>query len=327
MCCKQLLEINNKDIIGITDDRDLPICIYSADMNRRVPVVFGYRFDSIRCATFDPDTRLLFVAQKKWLRAINVDNPSHPVIHQSLSLNNTMVSRMILIGDHLHIIGYSTGTSTRQLEHAILDKHTLQCKNRPQVDIDLLVWDGWDWMYNLHLLHLHSRNSIVVFGHDQHCNGRIYEFALSTNQWTASFWLKPLTLRMTMAMVSTHDGRYMFYFGGWMEDVMGGDATRKITICDVKQRVFMEKEVDCLGHGYQGAVMVADKHRDEIITFGFVNRVYKTRAFCKVQTFPVYLTQLIAKWAVREFIYVTTSEINDCVEHNLVRIRVDGIFQ
>ena len=75
--------------------------------------------------------------------------------------------------------------------------------------------------------------------------------------------------------------------------------------------------------------MLRDEEGDELLTFGFVRKAFKSPMFRNVQEMPHYLIQLIGKWIHNEYLHLIghAHSQEDEDEDNHLRINIDDILK
>lgn len=313
LSCVQLTRINPLDYVAIAFDTALPLWIYKSHSNRWIPLVFtefGGKFGYVRSATFDPQTKLLYVARDgnhAELMIIDISDPQNPMIRVRRTTKTFAVCRLVIIGDDIHILGHFIGNSAANqlaLQHIVFYKSNLTLKSVPG------RIDGHIESRHNDIL-VKSRNSLIIFGCDRNGNDRVIEYSLTTNQYRCCQWMKPSTLNVIGGVVISEDERYVIFFGGerrWERANMmvSLKTVRTIIICDLKTGIIRESALRCPLNGYFRGIMMNDPQRDELMTFGFVNRMFRMKALQNVQPLPRYLVQMIGHFVASESIHLAS---------------------
>ena len=142
----------------------------------------------------------------------------------------------------------------------------------------------------------------------------------------------------SVSIVATFDDNFVFIIQGKCS--IGIDInkfnkqTPSIYVFDTKNNTCKKCHVEFpifvddinMFNGFQG-IMIRNKIKDELLTFGFVNNCFKLNEFTNVQILPHYLIDLIVKYIIMEYIHIFSIykvDINGHHEH--WKISVDDLL-
>ena len=126
---------------------------------------------------------------------------------------------------------------------------------------------------------------------------------------------------MYSSVVCTKNEQHIVFLGGY---VIGSGWTDIISIYDFKINKFRQCSVKCPKKTRFEAVMVNNSENDELLTFGFVNKCFRSSQFNDIQALPYYLITLIGNWVCSEFIHIVNTDHNG---GNHWKINVEAIMQ
>ena len=211
--------------------------------------------------------------------------------------------KMLSINDKIHILGGTHSIyDTKNNQFTIMNQRITGNNSRA-------------------VFHIKSRNSILVIDG----SGKIFEYSLWEKKWMK--WNVVVPGDDASSAVLTHDERYMVVFSGWTE---GADdhvecEINKIFIYDFRMRKFMKSSIETpsenIGYRFNTSIITKNEFAEELLVFGYVNKVFKGKKFTNVQQLPFYLITLIGKWISIEYVHFLS---NRSSKH--WRINVDSII-
>ena len=276
-------------------------------------------------AAFDRGSNLLYILTdcEKVRSVFTVDTGSKEIkCLVELTMFEFYGSSMLLIGNHLHILEEDETSTLTFPRHWIFDKKSGGLlSNHTNLAVGTKQLMLWNFRYSK------MRNSIIACGNDA-----IYECPLATNTWSELTWCKSLIYYDKFSI--TRDGRYLLALG--RNDKRDGEpsfaampgfslafmrffndvdpATDKVVVLDLKNETWRLSPVRCPRKGKQTAIMMGSDRQDQLLTRGFIRRLFKTPSFCKVQFIPEVLIRLVANHVSNELIHlragVTTKWLN-----------------
>eukprot|EP01084_Bolivina_argentea_P149800 261653_1 len=235
---------------------------------------------------------------------------SYGIIDRNIISN--CVSEIIYINKTLHII-------TENVKHYIYNIETKESKMVYKFEEFQNDLDGAGFIY------LKRRQSIILLGGYAGFTAfnSIYEYSLLSNKWN-KLNVKLSVKLSHFAVVSTRFDQYIIILGGWID---GLDASDDIYIFDIKHAKLMKSKMKCHFGGYTKGIITDNTYNDELLTFGFVNSIFKTDAFYDIQPLPHYLIQLISTWVCNQHIHIIQNNSQTGgAEAEHCRINVDDIF-
>ena len=168
--------------------------------------------------------------------------------------------------------------------------------------------------------HSKSRNSIILIGRAGRST-KFGEYSLSTKEW--QYWAYsyfPQFPVSDVAIVCSADGRHLITFGvtsleGYhkfcghhIPNQQKIDHRDRIYIFNLDDHTAIPKEsaLRCpvQGTGCFHALMMGDRKRDEVMTYGFVRRCFNNAEMNNLTFPPRYLIELMAKWFAMEWIHL-----------------------
>ena len=278
-------------------------------------------------AVFDPKSNLLYILAKQVLphqsekhehTVLTMDITSKEVkrlteLSWECSSFKTRGLRMLVIGDHLHIL---EGCVLEMWYHIVdngpprywvLDKMAGKLVSEQTMPVD-------EEMANL--MYSKMRNSIIVWKtpgrwpilHFHSCTHRcgascgdeIHEFSLQTNTWRRLQWCTTPVLYGTMCI--TEDGRYLLATGRAMSPL--SDSSDKIVVIDLKNETCRVSKGRCQRKVRCSTITMESGRRNELLADGFIKRLFKTPPFCNAQLIPSDLIRLVANHLSNESIYL-----------------------
>ena len=226
------------------------------------------------------------------------------------------IDMLLCINDKIHFLGN---------QHCIFDNETKKFTKLHDLNDQFDV----DYMRGLRsAFHIKSRESILMID----AGGRIYEYSLVNNKWIK--WnIRSPAKSLTGSAVLTKDERYVIIFSNQTDRSRHTNyipltyVTNAIFIYDFRMRKFMKSKIELpteVGISYRNSLSITTRNKfaEELLVFGFVNRVYKLNRFKNVQKLPVYLIKFIGKWISIEYVHFISE-----VSRKHWRICVDAIIE
>eukprot|EP01084_Bolivina_argentea_P103189 184861_1 len=216
-----------------------------------------------------------------------------------------MCTQMALINKQIHIIGG-------------FDNNTHSIWNETNEKSEV-VHTFSNSVHDHRLLHLKSKNKLLLLGGEYHlnCKNEIYEYCVKNNKWKKWSVKLPKPLNK-FGIISTNNDNFMIIFGGCIgfkydgTDVICGDLndhfSSDIYVCDISKKLFIKSTIKCPFATPYYAMIVEDKNKDELLTFGFVNEFFRSKNGCNLQKLPFYIVKLIKQWVCNEMIHLLSGK-------------------
>ena len=246
---------------------------------------------------------------------LDYDTKNLDVLYEYSRIHSHLI---VATADDLHILGNERGRVP--LCHQVVDAQSVEDEDIGGFEVvcnKISVWNGGA------AVHCKKRNSIIVYGRkmssfsDFEGSGLIFcEYMLAHKKWNVWKWPKCKREWIgdgSAGMVCTADGRYLITFGGFiihdqLDDIQ--EETDRIIVYDLENRnaTPLVSQIRCpIKSGFHGTMMT-DKHLDELLTFGFIRKCFKSRNMKSVQLLPRYLIEMIGKWFETKWIHLLQRE-------------------
>eukprot|EP01084_Bolivina_argentea_P310623 537545_1 len=249
-------------------------------------------------ATFDRTNQLLYLSGNSLLYQINLKTKAIELLLDNGAFDD--FPAMSIINDKLHILHDRT--------HVTYDVCSKSVTTNYEIGIKIGVV-----FYVQCILHMKSRNNILMFGNDSVGTIKvIYEFSLENDEWHQWNVKLPTHLSISVAAIfASTDEKYIFFLGA---DCSGAEDTHriadgytysdKISVFDVEKAVLRDCSIKCPYKGLFGGLIVNNEEDDDLLVFGYVKELYGSGCFNDVQQMPHYLIQLIRNYVCNEFIHL-----------------------
>eukprot|EP01084_Bolivina_argentea_P288615 495393_1 len=247
----------------------------------------NFRSDS-HSTSFDKKNQIIYLCNRSQLLRFNLKTKSVEIV--STNINFGSYPGLVYVNDHIHIIG---GENTDQ--HLIFDEKK---NNFNEIYSFNTVTN---LLFGHSILYMKSRNSILLFGSKSQLTApAISEFSMVNKKWNEWKMEIPDSVYYS-ATVSTKDEQYIFILGGYLS---GGGWSNDIFVFDVKRDAFFKSSIKCpLRTQYRGVIMKND-YKDELLTFGFIHKLFIDGTMNDVQELPCYIIKLISEWVSNDYIHL-----------------------
>eukprot|EP01084_Bolivina_argentea_P300347 517890_1 len=283
--------INNDEFVVVASF-DQGIHTYNINQNEWTIIDAGIDIDiNAHGCAFNKQKQSLFVCDGFKLLEFDLNKERLKEQRESSQLI-THCPSLIYVNDKLHAV------FGNPVKHMIWNKQTNDFKEIYQFD------EFTRGIQDHALVHLKSKKCILLFGGEDlldfwtdNQSDLIYEYSLSTHKWNKLNIKMPEKLSR-FGIVSTRFDQYIIILGGLAFYGIGCDSqcSDNIYFYDIKCNSFRKSKVKCPKLQFRyNAVITNNKYNDELLTFGFINKCYKSNKFINLKHLPVDLIKLIGK--------------------------------
>ena len=238
---------------------------------------FSYTFDAAVC---DEEDKIIYIGGETKITRIDPDKKSAVVLYR-LSSNRSYAysssNQLAKIGDDIHIIHRG------HLQHSIFNVKNKTMTQIHQFDYDVRPNGSC-------FIHMKSTNSLLLFA----LNRSIFEYSLLTKKWNKWKALSPV--KIDNVVVSMNE-KFILLINNYF---------RTIYVFDVQKRVSFKSKInipsESIGTGQ--AVIMYSKTRDQLLTFGYIRKVYDEAEMNGVQQLPLCLINMILNKVHFEYLHV-----------------------
>lgn len=312
---RSLVPLKNGEFLAVPDFTHHPCYKYCMRTDEWIPLLSTRWYESkqIKDAVFTGDKEVLIWTDDALFSVDIIIGTiqfvwKRPAIHGALQ-------DMFLIGDHLHIL---TPKAQGDLHNIISKTNGNSIGNAVTINRNSDCFEFAKYFQ--------SRDSIVVSGRDSLHNPMltISEYSVSTNQWVNWKWVEALNFMVGEypMYVVTCDERYILILN------LGNNRSDEIVaVGDLKLKTITRISFRSPIYPIFRAYLLRDQEGDELLTFGFVRRTFKSPGFQNMQRLPHYLIQLIGKWIHNEYLHLMDHQDDTTSgEANHSKINVDDIL-
>ena len=247
-------------------------------------------------STYHSKKQCLYMYAKGGLMKINTKTNKSQVIPTDYRTGHS--AQCIMIDDEFHVIGgYGSNKHLKwnETEQKLETVHTFSDAR---------------YFTKFSIIYLESRSRLLFMG-GSHGPGKdymdnIYIYDTKTKQWTYTEYKMPQKLYF-FGSIACKEDKYVIIFGG-----KGIERNKKNTIwiMDVDTMEFKESGIVCPMEGYFQAVLMGSNEKRELLTFGFVRCLWKTKEFVKVNELPLELVGVIASYYCTEYVHLLEEKGN-----------------
>lgn len=176
-----------------------------------------------------------------------------------------------------------------------------------------------------HFKYSKMKHSIIGWTTTSYCAPEFFEFSLKTYTWSRLAWCTTSICHENVCI--TPDGRYLLGMGGrnkisggsgwsWTSGstrcrntFTGPDLSDKIVVWDLKNETNRASKVRCPRHVEYSAI-TRGSNRQQLLTRGFIKRLFKAPAFRNTQLLPEVLIKLTGKFVPCDMLHLMTYSRN-----------------
>ena len=308
--CEKLFAVNDMECIIVGHNHnDNTVSVYKYNLKHNE---WTKLFDEIWVSNdypsfaFDKDNQVLYASScEKWC---SIDLKTKTI--DTFSTNNKFLfdpPSISIVDKNIYFIDHEEN----KVYIFIKDTEKLQ-------EISSFNTDSYHVISAFHL-YVKSRKSLITTNYhnsDAGITSYISEFSILNNKWTR--WEKTIESIFCSAIVATKGEQYLFFIGGTNSNPSWTD---RILMYDVRNDTLNQISIKCpLKSRVAATITTRDGARDELLTFGFINRCYK-----EASMMPYCLIRLIANWICRENIHLIVTDGDSLGNHWCIDI--DAIIQ
>lgn len=221
----------------------------------------------------------------------------------------------MMIKDGLNIFALD-GDQRRNMWHAVFDKTDGTKLSEKPMKLKSLFFGIYDQFF----FSSKYLGSCIA----EHSSSRLCELSSDheSARWTTLQWYDSRSPLSDRSVCITQNQRYLIVVGGKYST---HGYTDRIAVIDLKKRTHRESAVRCPAKIRFHTAMLHDQRRDDLLTHGFVRRVFKMPSFRSIGSIPPELTNVITRLSHNEYLHLITKNSADHPGH--WRIRVVDILE
>ena len=170
------------------------------------------------------------------------------------------------------------------------------------------------------VLRVKTRNSMIATGSVG--NGtELLEYSFTNRDWVNYSDLGCINWGSQLAMTSNE--RYLLLMGGVDTSTSRYNFTKNILVLDFKTMILRESRVKLPMRRIKVSVH-RDRITENLLTFGYINQLWKFSEYSDMAFLPFYLMKLIEQWIHFEYVHIIGTRAN---KSRHWKINVDEILK
>ena len=271
-----LASMNNKEILVV--DRDT-LWKYHCIIHKWTQIMkISMNLELIKSLMFDKDTQSLYFCNvMHQLFKVDIKTKQKILLAEHPDLTSCSIFK---IDDGIHCIskrGYN-------------DMHMIFNETTTRIHEEKYSADSVDLEHPV--LRVNTRNSMIATGVVVNETGtELLEYSFTNKDWVNYGHLEWIYWGSQLAITS--DERYLFLMGGIETSTQ--EFTNNILVLDFKTMRFTKSYVKLPMRRIEVNVH-RDSMTENVLTFGYINQIWKSPEFQDIQSLPSYLITLIQQW-------------------------------